>query len=154
VEEYLNFSELSMRVENCRYVYVYNKTRETFLAFRVKVADTLLGRMIGLLGKRSLEPKGGVWIVPGNSVHTVGMLFKIDVIFIDKTFKVVGVRELLRPFSLTAPILRSESIIELPPYAIFKSGTKIGDQLEIERYPAEGHDGSEPRRAVLAEGAR
>lgn len=143
-----------MRVENCRYVYVYNKTRETFLAFRVKVADTLLGRMIGLLGKRSLEPRAGVWIVPGNSVHTFGMLFKIDVIFVDKSFKVVGVRELLRPFSVTAPIFRSESIIELPAYAIFRSGTKVGDQLEIERYSADADHGSEPKReGVLAERA-
>ena len=116
-------------------MYIYNKTRETFLAFRVKVADTTLGRMVGLLGKRSLEPDGGVWIVPCNSVHTVGMLFRIDVLFVDKNFKVVGMRELLRPFWVTMAF-RAQSVIELPPHAIFRSGTKVGDQLEIERYAA------------------
>ena len=34
-------------------VFVYNKTKETFLAFRVKVADSLLGRMMGLLERKS-----------------------------------------------------------------------------------------------------
>jgi hypothetical protein len=58
-----------------RHVFVYNKTKETFLAFRVEVCDSILGRLRGLLGKRSLKPDSGVWIVPANAIHTVGMLF-------------------------------------------------------------------------------
>jgi hypothetical protein len=127
--------ELCM-AENSSSVYVYNQTRETFLAFRVKVADTGLSRMVGLLGKRSLEPEGGVWIVPCNSIHTIGMLFTIDVVLLDKDFKVVGLHELLRPFSITRPNFRAESVIELPPHTIFKSGTAVGDQFVIERYEA------------------
>jgi|SRR5579863_4518277 len=125
-------------------VYVYNKTKEAFLALRVKVADTILGRLVGLLGKRSLKPEAGVWIVPGNSIHTFGMLFTIDAVFIDKNFKVVGLRELLRPFSVTRPIFRAESVIELPPHTIFKSGTQLGDQLEIERYEVGQANQSDP----------
>lgn len=143
-----------MRTEKCRHVYVYNRTRETFLAFRVKVADTLLRRMIGLLGKRSLEPEAGVWIVPCNSIHTVGMLFRIDVLFVDKNFKVVAVRELLRPFWATAPVFRADSVIELPPYAIFRSGTKVGDQLEVELYGASGPTRMNRRKSSLAEPTR
>lgn len=52
-----------------RHVFVYNKTRETFLSFRVRVADSILSRLIGLVGKRSLQPDSGVWIVPANAVH-------------------------------------------------------------------------------------
>ena len=117
-------------------VYVYNQSKETFLAFRVKVADTGLSRMIGLLGKRSLAPESGVWIVPCNVIHTVGMLFSIDVVMVDRDFKVVGVYEMLRPFSITRPNFKAESVIELPPHTIFKSGTGVGDQLVIERYEA------------------
>jgi uncharacterized membrane protein (UPF0127 family) len=115
-------------------VYVYNKTKETFLAFKVKVADSVLGRLVGLLGKRSLEPDGGVWIVPCNSIHTIGMLFSIDVIMVDRDLRVVGLHELVRPFSLTSPNFQAESVIELPGHTIFKSQTEIGDQLVIERY--------------------
>ncbi len=117
-------------------VYVYNQTKETFLAFRVKVADSGLSRMVGLLGKRSLAPEGGVWIVPCNSIHTVGMLFSIDVVLLDRNLKVVGLYEMLRPFSITRPNFRAESVIELPPHTIFKSGTTVGDQLVIDRYEA------------------
>jgi len=119
-----------------REVYVYNETRGTFLAFRVAVADTILGRLIGLLGRRSLKPDCGVWIVPANSIHTFGMLFSFDVVMIDKAFRVVSVREMVKPFSVVLPKRRAESVIELPVHTVFRSRTQVGDQLVIERYQA------------------
>jgi len=117
-------------------VFVYNKTKETFLAFRVHVADSIVGRLIGLLGRRSLRADGGVWIVPANAIHTIGMLFSFDVVMIDKDFKVVCVKELVRPFRVILPKLRAESVIELPAHTIFRSRTQIGDELVIDRYEA------------------
>ncbi len=117
-------------------VFVYNKTKETFLAFRVTVADSMVGRLVGLLGKRFLKPDSGVWIVPANAIHTIGMLFAFDLVLIDRNFKVVGLRELVRPFKITRPNFRAESVLELPAHTIFKSRTELGDQLVIERYEA------------------
>jgi len=119
-----------------RDVFVYNKTKETFLAFRVKVADSIFGRLIGLLGRRSLQPDSGVWIVPANAIHTIGMLFTFDLVLVDKNFKVVGLRELVRPFRITMPERKAESVLELPAHTIFRSRTQVGDQLLIERYEA------------------
>lgn len=118
------------------HVFVYNQTKETFLSFRVKVADSIFSRLVGLLGKRSLKPDGGVWIVPANAVHTIGMLFAFDLVLIDKHFKVVGLREMVRPFKITRPNFRAESVLELPAHTIFKSRTQVGDQLVIDRYEA------------------
>ena len=132
-----------------RDVFVYNKTKETFLAFRVRVADSVLSRLIGLLGKRSLKPDSGVWIVPSNAIHTFGMLFTFDVVMIDREFKVVGVRELFRPFRILWPNLRAESIIELPAHAIFKSHTEIGDQLVIDRYESKKVPRADAAKAPL-----
>jgi uncharacterized protein len=117
-------------------VFVYNKTKETFLAFRVNIADSVAGRLIGLLGRRSLKPDSGVWIVPANAIHTVGMLFSFDVVMIDKNFKVVSVKELVKPFRVILPKLRAESVIELPAHSIFRSRTEVGDELVIDRYEA------------------
>jgi uncharacterized protein len=119
---------------NAREVFVYNKSKETFLSFRVRVADSFLSRMIGLLGKRSLRPDGGAWIVPANSIHTVGMLFSFDLVMIDKDFRVVNVKEMVRPFRIVLPKLRAESVLELPAHTVFRSRTEIGDQLLIDRY--------------------
>lgn len=134
--------------KNDRYVFVYNKTKQTFLAFRVAVADSIVGRLIGLLGKRSLNPGSGVWIVPANAIHTVGMLFTFDLVLVDRDFKVVGLRELIRPFRITRPNFRAESVIELPAHSIFKSRTEVGDQLVIERYEAR-----KPVRSEMSEEA-
>ena len=117
-------------------VFVYNKTKETFLAFRVNIADSVASRLIGLLGRRSLKPDSGVWIVPANSIHTIGMLFPFDLVMIDKNFRVVSVKELVKPFRIVLPKLRAESVLELPVHTIFRSRTDVGDELVIERYEA------------------
>ncbi len=117
-------------------VFVYNKTKETFLAFRVNIADSMVGRLVGLLGRRSLKPDSGVWIVPANAIHTIGMLFSFDVVMIDKDLKVVSLNELVKPFRVILPKLRAESVIELPAHTIFRSRTEVGDELVIERYEA------------------
>ncbi len=127
-----------------QYVFVYNKTRETFLGLRVKIADSVLSRLVGLLGQRSLRPGSGVWIVPANSIHTIGMLFTFDVVLIDKDFKVVGLRDMVRPFSVTRPNFRAESVLELPAYTIFRSRTEVGDQLLIEPYVPDQVSHAEP----------
>ncbi len=111
--------------------FVFNKTKETFLAYRVRAADSVWSRLIGLIGKRGLEPDGGLWIVPSCGVHTFGMLFTIDVVFLDKDLRVVGLCELLKPFWLTRLVLRAESVLELPPHTIFRSGTELNDELVI-----------------------
>ena len=113
-------------------VSVFNQSKETFLATRVVVADTGLSRLIGLLGRRSLEPNTGMWILPSNAIHTFGMLFRFDVVLIDKAYRVVGLRERIPPFFMTWPNLRARSVLELPANTISSSRTAVGDQLHIE----------------------
>ena len=115
-------------------VFVFNKTKQTFLAYQVRIADSILSRLVGLLGKRSLEPDSGLWIFPSRGIHTMGMMFDIDVIFLDKGLKVVAVREVVHPFSMTGLYLNAESVLELPAHTIFKSRTEIGDEMMISRF--------------------
>jgi hypothetical protein len=115
-------------------VFVFNKSKQTFLAYRVRIADSILSRLIGLLGKRTLDPDSGLWIFPSRGIHTMGMLFDIDVIFLDKDLKVVALREVVHPFSMTGLYLNSESVLELPPHTIFKSRTEVGDEMMISRF--------------------
>ena len=114
-------------------LYVYNKTRETFVATEALLADSYLTRLVGLLGKtrRWAQLGRGLWIVPSRGVHTIGMLFPIDLIFLSKSKEVVHVEEYVRPFRISKVSLKAMSVLELPPHTIYRSGTKIGDQLEI-----------------------
>ena len=114
-------------------VYVYNKTRETFVATEASVADSCVRRLVGLLGKtkRWARLGTGLWIVPSRGVHTVGMLFPIDIIFLSKEKEVIHVEEHVRPFRISKVVLKASSVLELPPHTIYRSGTQVGDCLEI-----------------------
>lgn len=116
-----------------RCLYVYNKTRETFVATEATVADNYFRRLVGLLGKTKRWAKlgRGLWIVPSCGVHTIGMMFPIDLIFLSKEKRVVHVEEHVRPFRISKLTLKATSVLELPPHTIYRSGTQVGDNLEI-----------------------
>jgi uncharacterized membrane protein (UPF0127 family) len=116
-----------------RAVYVYNKTRETFVATEAVVADGYLRRLVGLLGKtkRWARLGAGLWIVPSRGVHTIGMLFPIDLLFLSKDKEVVHLQEHVRPFRVSSVTLKADSVLELPPHTIYRTGTRVGDRLEI-----------------------
>ncbi len=116
-------------------VYVYNRTREAFVATEAVVADSYVRRLVGLLGKTKRWAKvgTGLWIVPSRGVHTIGMMFPIDLVFLSKEKEVVHVEEYVRPFRISRVSLKASSVLELPPHTIYRTGTKVGDQLEI--YP-------------------
>jgi uncharacterized membrane protein (UPF0127 family) len=117
------------------YVYVYNKTRESFVATEVTIADSYIRRLVGLLGKTRRWAKlgRGLWIVPSRGVHTVGMLFPIDLIFLNRQKEVVDVEEHVRPFRISRVSLKADSVLELPVHTIYRTGTQVGDRLEITR---------------------
>ena len=114
-------------------VYVYNRTREAFVATEAIVANNYVRRLVGLLGKTKRWAKvgTGLWIVPSCGVHTIGMMFPIDLVFLSKEKEVVHVEEYVRPFRISRVSLKAASVLELPPHTIYRSGTKVGDQLEI-----------------------
>ena len=118
---------------NARAVCVYNKTREAFVGIDIEVADTYVRRLLGLLGKtrRWCRPGKGIWIVPSRGIHTIGMLFPIDIVFLSKEKRVLGIEEYVRPFRISKVYLHADSVLELPPYTIFQAGVKVGDLLEI-----------------------
>jgi uncharacterized protein len=116
-------------------VYVYNRTRETFVATQATIADSYVQRLIGLLGKTKKWARlgSGLWIVPSRGVHTIGMLFPIDLIFLGKDKEVVHVEEHVRPFRISKVSLKANSVLELPPHTIYRTRTEVGDRLEISR---------------------
>ena len=116
-----------------RYVCVYNKTRERFVATRAKVADGYFSRLVGLLGttRRWARPGNGLWIIPSYGVHTIGMLYALDLIFLDSNNTVIDVEEHVRPFRISKVSLKAKSVLELPTHTVFRTETKVGDQLEF-----------------------
>lgn len=140
-----------MGINELKRVYVYNKTRETFVATSATVADTYMSRLVGLLGRtrRWAKPGQGLWIVPSYGVHTVGMLFSIDLVFLDRTSHVVHIEEHVRPFRISKVVLKADSVLELPPHTVFRTRTHVGDTLEIGPLPKPGQVCTATSQATL-----
>lgn len=111
---------------------VWNESRQVALADSVRRAATSRERCKGLLGVSGLEAGQGLWILPCNSIHTFGMSFAIDVVYLDRRQRV---RKLVREISTwrVSFCLTAHSVIELPAGMIEETGTQRNDQLRIAR---------------------
>jgi uncharacterized membrane protein (UPF0127 family) len=102
------------------------------VAEAAEAADTSAKRRTGLLKHDKLEPGAGLWIAPCEAVHSFGMRFAIDLIYLDRKKRVRKVRREMVPRRLSA-CLTAHSVLELPVGAIDASRTEPGDQLEFEK---------------------
>ncbi len=110
---------------------VFNRNRESFLGLRVAPADTLLARLKGPLGRLRLKPDDGIWLVPSCGIHTIGMLFAVDLVYLDSVNRVIHLVEHFGPFRISPIRIRCASILELNSRAIYSSHTQVGDHLLI-----------------------
>src|ERR1700678_3430089 len=115
-------------------LHVKNLTRQTVLASCLEVADSGAKRNKGLLGRKGLSPGEGLWILPCESVHTFGMQFSIDLVYLDRKHRIRKVRSGVPPWRISA-CLSARSVIELPSGTIHDTQSKAGDRLEFSAAP-------------------
>jgi uncharacterized membrane protein (UPF0127 family) len=115
-----------------REVVVRNVTRGSVLGDRIRIADTSLTRLFGLLSRSGLSAGEGLWIQPSSGVHTFFMRFTIDVVGLDRERKVIKLWPNLVPWRVTSVSTKLRNVIELPGGSIAASGTLLGDTLAVE----------------------
>jgi uncharacterized membrane protein (UPF0127 family) len=108
-----------------------NITRGVTLAEEGMVADTSAARRTGLLGRSEFASGNALWIVPCECIHTFGMKFAIDAVFLSRKRTVVKIVPGLRMRRIA--LAWAHSVIELPAGTIASTNTRIGDQLVLER---------------------
>jgi uncharacterized membrane protein (UPF0127 family) len=112
-------------------LYAFNISRQSFINLGVRVADTHVARLLGLIGRMRLRSDEAVWIVPSRGIHTFGLMFPIDVIYLDAQNRVIHVIENLGPLRIAGIRRQCASVLELPARTIYGTGTQVGDQLLI-----------------------
>lgn len=111
---------------------VFNHTRQTLLIHTGQVADTFWLRLKGLLGRASLQMGEGLILAGEKSIHTLFMRFPIDVVYVDKAYKVIRVDKNMIPYRLGPFLTQSAYILEMPVGVITATETQGGDQLKFE----------------------
>src|SRR5690348_6485517 len=126
------FSKLKKRKPaQPRVMLVRNSTRNRVLADAAEVADSAATRRKGLRGRDALHPGEALWITPCEAVHTWGMKFPIDVVYLDRKKTVRKVRKAMGAWRVSACLL-AHSVLELPAGSITRTQTCVGDHLRFE----------------------
>jgi uncharacterized protein len=103
-----------------------NVTKGVAIASELEIATSFAARSQGLLGRAGLKPDTGLLIDPCSSIHMWFMRFPIDVIFLDKKNRVVGLRRNVKPWGM-AWSWRGVKTLELPVGVIAATRTQLGD---------------------------
>jgi len=101
------------------------------LAESVHVADSLFSRMKGLLGRKSLNHGEALWIIPCKGIHTIGMRFAIDAVFLDINSRIVAVMADLPPNRMSRIYPRAASVIELQAGTVAATPLALGETVVI-----------------------
>lgn len=112
-------------------VTIVNESRGSVLAHHATIATGYFSRARGLLGRSSLAEGEGLIIRPCNSVHCFFMAFSIDVIYVDRNYRIVRLAPDLRPNRIGPVVMRARDVIELPVGTIAATGTQVGDLLRV-----------------------
>lgn len=112
-----------------------NATRNLLLASPIETAFDSATRRRGLLGRTGLSQSEALVIAPSNAVHTFGMQFPVDLLFVNRhgmvLKRVIALRR--RRIALS---LRAFAVIELAAHHRGVSETSVGDVLAIIVEPA------------------
>jgi len=112
-----------------------NARCERVLATTVELATSRAERRRGLLGRTELADGHAIVIAPCFAVHTIGMQFAIDVVFVDARGRVRKITRDLRPWRIAAAPAAT-AVIELAAGALVPSeALSIGDRLYLDPPP-------------------
>ena len=108
---------------------IMNRTRGTVLGTRVSLADGWWSRLRGFLGRPEPRAGEGILLTPCNAIHTWGMTFPLDVIFLDASGKVLELIEDLPPGAAPERVPGGRYVLEVPVGTIRATGTMVGDRF-------------------------
>ena len=95
---------------------------------RCFVADRMLARMKGLLGRSDLPPGEGLFIRPAPSIHMFFMRFPIDAVFVSREGEVLKVMAGLKPWRMSS-CRRAHGVLELAAGEAARRDIAVGDRI-------------------------
>jgi uncharacterized membrane protein (UPF0127 family) len=121
--------------EPVRAVQIRNLSRGVDLAERAEVATNPWTRFLGLMGRRTVLPGGGLLIRPCNSIHMFFMRMSLDVIHCgaptDGTDPILRLLPGIKPWRLGPLVRGSKYVVELPAGTLARTGTSVGDRIAL-----------------------
>lgn len=110
---------------------VFNKTKNQIVAENARVTKNIFERVIGLLFKREFDSIDALVIHPCSAVHSIGMQFSFDAVYLHKDLVVLKTFENVKPNKVLPYSLKTAYVLEVPKGTISTANIEKGDILEI-----------------------
>lgn len=111
---------------------IRNCTNDTVICQKEFFARSFFQRLTGMLTRKFSNELDGIVFFNCNAVHTFGMRFDLDIIFVDTVDnKIVSLHSNVAPWKIAKAGKPRCLTIELPAGSINKSSCKTGDILEF-----------------------
>lgn len=97
----------------------------------ILIADSFLTRFAGLMFRKKLPAATGLFLAPCNSVHMCFMRFSIDVVYVDKDYKIIKVVKNLKPWIGFSLCSKAWAVLEMTAGEAERCCLAVGKRLEI-----------------------
>lgn len=102
------------------------------IARQVHLACSFQARCVGLLSRGAMLKEEGLLMIPGGSIHTLGMRFPIDVVFLNRQMRILGLSEHVRPWRVRVAPRGTRRVLELAAGQIAAHKLKEGIYLIVD----------------------
>ena len=94
-------------------------------------ARDFFSRLKGLLGKNDFGENDGLLISPCSQIHSIGMRFNFDAVYLDNMYRIVALYENIGKNRILPYNIAVRNVLELPQGTIQQKGLEVGDVLKI-----------------------
>jgi uncharacterized membrane protein (UPF0127 family) len=107
-------------------------TEGRFIAHEVRIAGSLRANLFGLARERSLPTRAGLLLSAALGVHTLGMRFAIDIVFLSRQMRVLELAPRVPPWRVLLAPRGTGRVLELAAGQIAATGLKTGTYILVE----------------------
>ncbi len=100
----------------------------------ILIADSFLARLAGLMFRKQLPHGTGLLLIPCNSVHMCFMRFAIDVVYLDKEYKILKIVRNLKPWTGLSFCRQAYSTLEINVGDTEKYCLIVGEKVILQEY--------------------
>lgn len=98
---------------------IYLVIRDDVVLFnKVKLANDFFTRLVGLLRTKSLDTQQGLLLKKCRQVHTFGMKFNIDVVFLSREGEILDLEKNMAPGRISRHVKEAYWVLELESGAV------------------------------------
>ncbi|HEY9447589.1 MAG TPA: DUF192 domain-containing protein [Burkholderiales bacterium] len=103
----------------------------------MRIAYSLAARLLALTREQSLPTRAGLLLTPAHGIHTLGMRFAVDVVFLTPQMRVTGLVSRVQPWRVLLAPRGTGRVLELAAGQIAATGLKPGTFIVVESNQSE-----------------